>query len=154
MIAQTGNSYLVISKKYFRKCLTIFEIFENKTFRKFPAIRYVVLVHGAVFASDNHYTIHHFRFKVVGLTIIVVSITKFNNHYHVVISKIVNITLFCSDIRYTVFTVSYIIYIRSYIYPISFKVFSCKKLFLTSKNLFFLTRNYFLLIYLARFVFL
>ena len=60
------------------------------------------------FASDDHYTIHHYmypRFKVVRLTTIVVSITKFNNHYHVVISKIVNITLFCSDVHYTVFTV-------------------------------------------------
>ena len=45
------------------------------------------------------------RFKVVRLTIIVVSITKFNNHYHVVISKILNITLFCSDVHYTIFTV-------------------------------------------------
>ena len=60
------------------------------------------------FASDDHYTIHHYMypsFKVVRLTTIVVSITKFNNHYHVVISNIVNITLFCSDVHYTVFTV-------------------------------------------------
>ena len=33
-------SYLTISKKYFQKCLTIFE---NKTFRKFPAIRYITI---------------------------------------------------------------------------------------------------------------
>ena len=39
--ATLRNSYLAILKKYFRKCLTIFEIFENKTFRKFPAIRYI-----------------------------------------------------------------------------------------------------------------
>ena len=60
------------------------------------------------FASDDHYIIHHYMypsFKVVRLTTIVVSITKFNNHYHVVISKTVNITLFCSDVHYTVFTV-------------------------------------------------
>ena len=63
------------------------------------------------FASDDHYTIHHYMypsFKVVRLTTIVVSIIKFNNHYHVVISNIVNITLFCSDVHYTVFTVWYI----------------------------------------------
>ena len=36
-IAYTGNSYLAISKKYFQKCLTIFE---SKTFQKFPAMRY------------------------------------------------------------------------------------------------------------------
>ena len=39
------------------------------------------------------------------LTVIVVSITKSDFHYHVVISKIVNITLFCSDVHYAVFTV-------------------------------------------------
>ena len=72
------------------------------------------------FASDDHYTIHHYiypRFEVVRLTTIVVSITKFNNHYHVVISKIVNITLFCSDVHYTVFTVCpYLFVIYSHIW--------------------------------------
>ena len=47
----------------------------------------------------------HPKFKVVMLTTVVVSITKFNNHYHVVISKLVSITVCCSDVHYTVFTV-------------------------------------------------
>ena len=44
------------------------------------------------------------------LTVIVVSITKSDFHYHVVISKIVNITLFCSDVHYAVFTVCVCMY--------------------------------------------
>ena len=39
------------------------------------------------------------------LTTEVVSITKFNYHYHVVNSKSVTITMYCSDVHYTVFTV-------------------------------------------------
>ena len=39
------------------------------------------------------------------VTVITVNITNFNNHYHVVILKIVSITMFCSDLHYTVFTV-------------------------------------------------
>ena len=61
--------------------------------------------------SDYHYiyfiTTLHPKFKVVMLTTVVVSITKFNNHYHVVISKLVSITVCCSNVHYTVFTVSH-----------------------------------------------
>ena len=39
------------------------------------------------------------------VTVITVNITNFNNHYHVVILKIVSITMFCSDVHYTVLTV-------------------------------------------------
>ena len=39
------------------------------------------------------------------LTTEAVSITKFNNHYHVVSSKLVIITMYCSDVHYTIFTV-------------------------------------------------
>ena len=39
------------------------------------------------------------------LTVIVVNITDLKNHYHVVIIKLVTVTLLCSDVHYTVFTV-------------------------------------------------
>jgi len=39
------------------------------------------------------------------LTIIVVNITNFGNHYQVVIVKKVNVTMFSSDVHYIVFTV-------------------------------------------------
>ena len=42
---------------------------------------------------------------VVIVIIIAVNITKFINHYHVVILKIVIVTMFCSDVHYTIFTV-------------------------------------------------
>ena len=62
----------------------------------------------ATFADDDHYKFNHnfsSLLKVVMVTVIAVNITKFNNHYHVVILKIVSITMFCSDIYYTIFTV-------------------------------------------------
>ena len=34
------------------------------------------------------------------VTVITVNITNFNNHYHIVILKIVSITMFCSDVHY------------------------------------------------------
>ena len=59
----------------------------------------------------------HPKFKVVMLTTVVVSITKFNNHYHVVISKLVSITVCCSDVHYTIFTVyDFNVYNKTIIY--------------------------------------
>ena len=60
------------------------------------------------FADDDHYKFNHnfsSLLKVVMVTVITVNITNFNNHYHVVILKIVSITMFCNDVHYTVFTV-------------------------------------------------
>ena len=66
-----------------------------------------VSLHLLVIITTYFMTALHPKFKVVMLTTVVVSITKFNNHYHVVISKLVSITVCCSDVHYTVFTVKY-----------------------------------------------
>ena len=54
------------------------------------------------FTDDGHYKFNHnfsSLLKVMMVTVITVNITNFNNHYHVVILKIVSITMFCSDVN-------------------------------------------------------
>ena len=78
------------------------------TFSENSRITAFIIVIITTFADDGHYKFNHnfsSLLKVVMVTVITVNITNFNNHYHVVILKIVSITMFCSDIHYTVFTV-------------------------------------------------
>jgi len=63
-------------------------------------------LHLLVMITTQFITTLHPRFKVVMLTTVVVSITKFDNYYHIVISKLVNITMCYSGAHYTVFTVN------------------------------------------------